>query len=185
MWGSFNAGFVSYFSFMPSFLSDRHGMTMAEAGAVASLALWAGMVSIPFSGFIVQRVARPFTVVVVFCTIAASSLALIVAGAPPFLACLVFGLAVSPSPGVITSLPSRVLQPAERASGLGVFYTCHFMMQASGPAIAGWIHDASGSGASLLFGAVLFLVPLPMLALFQSLARRLRENVVSAATRSA
>jgi len=32
---------------------------------------------------------------------------------------------------------------------------------------------------------VLFLVPLPMLALFQSLARRLRENVVSAATRSA
>ena len=58
-------------------------------------------------------------------------------------------------------------------------------MQASGPAIAGWIQDAAGSGASLLFGAMLFLVPLPLLALFHALAARLRVEAVSAATRSA
>ena len=127
------------------------------------------MVSIPFGGFVVQRIGRPFATIIVFCTLAATSLVLIVAGMSPFLACILFGLAIGPPPGVITSLPARVLAPTERAIGFGVFYTCHFLLQASGPAIGGWIHDTRGGAASVLFGSVLFLVPLPMLALFRFL----------------
>jgi predicted MFS family arabinose efflux permease len=170
MWGTFNAGFVAYFSFVPVFLTNRHGMAMADAGAMASLALWVGMVSIPFCGFIAQRIGRPFAVIVLFCSLAAASLALLVAGAPPFLACVAFGLAIGPPPGVITSLPSRVLQPDERASGFGVFYTCHFLLQASGPAIGGWLLDLHGSAAAVLLSAALFLAPLPLLLVFRSLA---------------
>jgi len=170
MWGSFNAGVVTYFSFVPPFLAERHGMSIADAGALTSLALWIGMVSIPFGGFVMQRVGWPGTATILFCTLAAIALALIVAGAPPFVACIVFGLAIGPPPGVITSLPSRVLAPEQRAAGFGVFYTCHFLLQASGPAIGGWIHDMAGGGASVLFGAAMFLVPLPMLALFQWLS---------------
>jgi predicted MFS family arabinose efflux permease len=174
MWGSFNAGLVTYFSFAPAFLAAAGGMSMADAGALTSLALWIGMASIPFGGFVVQRIGRPFGTVVVFVTLASVSLALVVAGAPPFLACTLFGLAIGPPPGVITSLPARVLAPTERAAGYGVFYTCHFLLQASGPAIGGWIHDMGGGKASLLFGSALFLVPLPMLVLFRLLADRLR-----------
>ena len=179
MWGSFNAGLVTYFSFVPSFLAASGGLSMADAGALTSIALWIGMASIPFGGFVVQRIGRPFAAIVMFCTLAATSLALIVAGMPPFLTCVLFGLAIGPPPGVITSLPARVLAPAERAIGFGVFYTCHFLLQASGPAIGGWIHDTRGGAASLLFGSALFLVPLPMLALFRFLTVRLQAGRIA------
>jgi predicted MFS family arabinose efflux permease len=179
MWGSFNAGLVTYFSFVPSFLAAGGGLSMADAGALTSIALWVGMMSIPFGGFMVQRIGRPFATIIVFCTLAATSLALIVAGMPPFLTCILFGLAIGPPPGVITSLPARVLAPTERAIGFGVFYTCYFLLQASGPAIGGWIHDTRGGAASLLFGSALFLVPLPMLALFRFLTVRLQAGRIA------
>jgi predicted MFS family arabinose efflux permease len=179
MWGSFNAGLVTYFSFVPSFLAAGGGLSMADAGALTSIALWVGMMSIPFGGFMVQRIGRPFATIIVFCTLAATSLALIVAGMPPFLTCILFGLAIGPPPGVITSLPARVLAPTERAIGFGVFYTCHFLLQASGPAIGGWIHDTRGGAASLLFGSALFLVPLPMLALFRFVTVRLQAGRIA------
>jgi predicted MFS family arabinose efflux permease len=172
VWGSFNAGVVTYFSFVPAYLSEAHGMAMTDAAALASLALWIGMVSIPLGGYVMQRAGRPMVTTVVFCAIASASLAAIVAGLPAFLACLVFGLAIGPPPGVITSLPSRVLAPEQRAAGFGIFYTCHFLLQASGPAIGGWIHDVAGSGASVLFGATMFLVPLPLLGAFWALTRQ-------------
>src|SRR6185312_17448895 len=105
----------TYFSFVPSFLAAGGGLSMADAGALTSIALWIGMSSIPFGGFVVQRIGRPFAAIVMFCTLAATSLALIVAGMPPFLTCILFGLAIGPPPGVITSLSSHVPAPAERA----------------------------------------------------------------------
>jgi predicted MFS family arabinose efflux permease len=174
MWGSFNAGLVAYFSFVPSFLAESGRMTLAQGGALTSLALWVGMVSIPFGGYAVQRIGRPSVTIIVFCTVAASALALIAAGAPPLLACIAFGMAIGPPPGVITSLPARVLAPEQRATGFGIFYTCHFLLQASGPAVAGWIHDTAGGAAAVLFGTALFLVPLPLLAVFEFLAARMQ-----------
>jgi hypothetical protein len=46
-------------------------------------------------------------------------------------------------------------------------------LQASGPAIGGWLHDIGGGVASVLFGTALFLVPLPLLAVFRILSMRL------------
>lgn len=110
-----------------------------------------------------------------FCGGAATALALLAAGVPPLFACIAFGLAIGPPPGVITSLPTRILSPAERPAGFGVFYTCHFLLQATGPAIAGWLHDRAGAGAAVGFAAAMFVVPLPMLAVFELLARRARR----------
>jgi predicted MFS family arabinose efflux permease len=172
MWGSFNAGVVAYFSFVPVWLVERGGMTIAQSGALTSVALWAGMLSIPFGGYVAQRIRRPGATIVLFCGSAATALALIPAGAPPLFACVAFGLAIGPPPGVITSLPTRILSPAERPAGFGVFYTCHFLLQASGPAIAGWVHDHAGGSGAVMFAAAMFVVPLPMLAVFEWLARR-------------
>jgi predicted MFS family arabinose efflux permease len=174
MWGSFNAGVVGYFSFVPVLLAERGGMTLAQSGALTSLALWVGMLSIPFGGYVAQWLRRPGLTVVVFCGGAATALALLAAGAPPFFACLAFGLAIGPPPGVITSLPTRILSPVERPAGFGVFYTCHFLLQAAGPAVAGWLHDSVGAGAAVAFAAAMFVVPLPMLAVFELLVRRAR-----------
>jgi predicted MFS family arabinose efflux permease len=175
MWGSFNAGVVGYFSFVPVLLAERGGMTIAQSGALTSLALWIGMLSIPLGGFVAQRLRRPGVTIVVFAGGAAVALALIAAGAPPLFACIAFGLAIGPPPGVITSLPTRILSPADRPAGFGVFYTCHFLLQASGPAIAGWVHDSAGAATAVGFAAACFLVPLPMFVVFELLARRARD----------
>lgn len=172
MWGSFNAGVVGYFSFVPVLLAERGGMTLAQSGALTSLALWVGMLSIPFGGYVAQWLRRPAATIVLFCGAAAVALALIAAGAPPLFACIAFGLAIGPPPGVITSLPTRILSPEDRPAGFGVFYTCHFLLQASGPAFAGWLRDTSGGTAAVCFAAAMFLVPLPMLAVFEFLVRR-------------
>jgi predicted MFS family arabinose efflux permease len=175
MWGSFNAGVVGYFSFVPALLAERGGMTMTQSGALTSLALWVGMLSIPFGGVIAQWLRKPGTTIVLFCSCAATALALIAAGVPPLFACIAFGLAIGPPPGVITSLPTRIMTPAERPGGFGVFYTCHFLLQAAGPAVAGWLHDSAGGAAAVSFAAAMFLVPLPMLAVFKRLVRNLQR----------
>ena len=53
-----------------------------------------------------------------------------------------------------------------------MFYTCHFLLQAAGPAVAGWLHDSAGAGAAVAFAAAMFVVPLPMLAVFEILVRK-------------
>ncbi len=141
MWGAFNAGVVGYFSFVPVLLTERGGMTIVQSGSLTSLALWVGMLSIPLGGYVAQWIRRPGATIVMFSGGAAVALASIAAGAPPLFACIAFGLLIGPPPGVITSLPARILSPAERPAGFGVFYTCHFLLQAAGPAIAGWLHD--------------------------------------------
>jgi predicted MFS family arabinose efflux permease len=174
MWGAFNAGVVGYFSFVPVLLAERGGMTLAGSGALTSLALWVGMISIPFGGYVAQWLGRPGVTIALFSGGAAAALGLIAAGAPPLFACLAFGLAIGPPPGVITSLPTRILAPVERAAGFGVFYTFHFLLQASGPAIAGWLHDTGGGTAAVGFAAAMFMVPLPLLVVFEWLVRRAR-----------
>ncbi len=174
MWGSFNAGVVGYFSFVPVLLSERGGMTLTAGGALTSLALWVGMVSIPFGGYVAQWIRRPGATIVLFSGAAAAALTMIAAGAPPLFACIAFGLAIGPPPGVITSLPTRILSVTDRAGGFGVFYTFHFLLQATGPVIAGWVHDNAGAAAAVLFAAAMFLVPLPMFAVFEWLVRRSR-----------
>jgi predicted MFS family arabinose efflux permease len=172
MWGSFNSGVVGYFSFVPLLLVERGGMTIAQSGALTSLALWIGMLSIPFGGYVATWLRRPGATIVLFCGCAATALAAITAGAPPLFACIAFGLAIGPPPGVITSLPTRILSPADRPAGFGVFYTFHFLLQASGPAVAGYVHDHAGGAAAVGFAAAMFLVPLPMYGVFQLLERR-------------
>jgi predicted MFS family arabinose efflux permease len=171
MWGAFNSGLVGYFSFVPVLLAERGGMTLAQSGALTSLALWVGMISIPFGGSIAQRIGRPGVTIALFSGAAALALASIPSGAPPLFACLAFGLAIGPPPGVITSLPTRILPSTQRAAGFGVFYTCHFLLQASGPAITGWVRDVADSAAAVDFAAAMFVVPLPLLLVFGWLAR--------------
>ncbi len=175
MWGAFNAGVVGYFSFVPALLAERGGMTIVRGGALTSLALWVGMLSIPLGGYVAQWIHRPGATIALFSGGAAVALTMIAAGAPPLFACVAFGLAIGPPPGVITSLPTRILPQADRAAGFGVFYSFHFLLQASGPAIAGWVHDSAGGRAAVLFAAAMFVVPLPMLAVFNLLVRRLQR----------
>jgi predicted MFS family arabinose efflux permease len=61
------------------------------------------------------------------------------------------------------SLPARVLQPATRAIGMGLFYTLYYAAMMLGPIVGGACAKWSGgAGAAFNFGAVV-LVACPLL----------------------
>ena len=50
IWGLFNVGFATVFSFGPSMLVER-GWSIAAAGSTISIVLWISVVSVPLGGF--------------------------------------------------------------------------------------------------------------------------------------
>jgi MFS family permease len=165
MWGLFNVGFAMIFSFGPSLLTEQ-GWTIAEAGSAISIVLWIAVVSVPFGGFVADRINRPQAVLVLGCL----SFALLMVALPRTSAVIpviiALGLISGQPAGPLLSLPARVLQPATRAIGMGVFYTLYYGAMMLGPVIAGAAAKWSGSaGAALDFGAaVLIACPLLLLA---------------------
>jgi len=74
-------------------------------------------------------------------------------------------------------LTVRLLEPADRSVGFGLFYSCFYVLMAAGPFVAGRLQDAWGSpSAALVASAALLASMVPLVALFLLVARR-REFV--------
>lgn len=169
IWGTYNIALLVFFSFAPLLLVE-HGALQAEAASWASTALWICMVSVPLGGFLVHRIGRANAVICVFSFLSGWIFALLPSGAWPVVLCAALGLVMGPPAGPIMALPARALSLKNRSSGLGLFYTVHYFLSAIGPAIAGFLRDQTGgTTASVLFGALCFLLILPLLMLFERL----------------
>jgi len=164
MWGLFNVGFAMIFSFGPAMLTE-HGWSIAAAGSAISIVLWVAVVSVPLGGLVADRINRPQAVLVAGCLL----FALLMIALPrtnaviPIVVAL--GLISGQPAGPLLSLPTRVLQPATRGIGMGVFYTLFYGAMMLGPVIAGAAAKWTGSaGAALDFGAAM-LIACPLLLL--------------------
>ena len=73
------------------------------------------------------------------------------------MSCLIFGLSIGPMSGAILSMPARVLEPADRSVGFGLFYTCFYVVMAAGPLVAGRLQDAFGSPSAALVASAALL----------------------------
>ena len=163
IWGLFNVGFAVIFTFGPSMLVER-GWSISAAGSTTSIVLWLSVFSVPCGGFLADRTKRPQSILVAGAILVAIlMLALPRSGAvvPIFIALgLISGLPAGP----IMSLPARVLAPATRAIGMGVFYTVYYAAMMLGPIIGGAYAKWTGSVAAAFdFGAVMVLACVPML----------------------
>lgn len=170
IWGLFNVGFAMIFSFGPSLLAER-GWSIAAAGSAISLVLWLSVISVPAGGLIADRTGRPLTLAVA----ASLAVALLLAWLPrsdaviPIL--VLIGLVSGHPAGPIMSLPARVLAPATRAIGMGVFYTLFYAAMMLGPAIAGRLAKSAGTAAVALdLGALAVLACPPLMWLFECIA---------------
>jgi MFS family permease len=67
IWGLFNIGFATIFSFGPSMLVER-GWSIAAAGSTISIVLWLAVLSVPTGGLLADRIKRPQLILVVGCT---------------------------------------------------------------------------------------------------------------------
>jgi predicted MFS family arabinose efflux permease len=172
IWGAMNLAGVLFFTYAPP-LMVAQGSTPTVAASLTSLAIWFIILAIPAGGYLVNRAGRPLTAIIACSLIGAASLLLFVANFHPTISCLIFGLSIGPMSGAILSMPTRVLEPADRSVGFGLFYTCFYVLLAAGPLVAGRLQDAFGSpSAALVAGAALLVSMVPLVALFWSVLKR-------------
>ena len=158
IWGLFNVGFAVIFSFGPSMLVER-GWSIAAAGSTISIVLWLAVISVPLGGFIADRTKRPELVLVASCIVFAILMTALPRSSAVVFIVVALGLISGQPAGPIMSLPARVLQPATRAIGMGLFFTVFYASMMLGPIVAGACAKWAGSAAAAFdFGAAAILV---------------------------
>jgi predicted MFS family arabinose efflux permease len=157
IWGLFNVGFAVIFSFGPSMLVER-GWSIASAGSTISIVLWMAVGSVPLGGFLADRTKRPEWFLVGGCIVFALLMLALPRSDAVIPIVVALGLVCGQPAGPIMSLPARVLQPATRAIGMGLFYTIFYACMMLGPVIGGACAKWTGSaGAAFDFGAAMVL----------------------------
>ncbi len=175
MWAVFNVGFIILVNFSPE-LFTRSGYSAASAGGLASLLGWGTIPLVPLAGFAVERLKRPNLFMVTgFVSSSLLTLALPFAGAPvAVLLCLV--IVTSLPAGPIFSLLAPVLSPANRAVGMGVFFTLFYLGMATLPALAGKFRDLTGDPAApILVASAMMGTGVVLLILFRTAQRLIKS----------
>ena len=158
IWGLFNIAFAVIFSFGPTMLVER-GWSIASAGSAISIVLWLAVFSVPFGGWLADRTGRPQSILVATSLVGAVLMVLLPRTSAVIATVIALGLVGGQPAGPIMSLPARVLQPATRAIGMGLFFTVFYGCMMLGPVVGGALAKWTGSAAAAFdFGAAMILV---------------------------
>jgi MFS family permease len=180
IWGLFNVGFAVVFSFGPTLLVER-GWSIAQAGSAISITLWLSVLSVPFGGFLADRLQRPQTVLVVGMLAAAALMFCLAHTGAVMFTVIALGLIAGQPAGPVMSLPARVLSPPTRAIGMGIFYTIYYGTMMLGPIIGGASAKWTGSAAAAFdFGAIVLLACPLLLWVFNMVAAARTPAAVTA-----
>ena len=157
IWALYNVGFAMIFSFGPSMLAER-GWSTAAAGSAVSIVLWLAALSVPFGGYLADRTGSRNSILAASCLAFAALVLLLWRGSPVLPTVVALGLVCGLPAGSIMSLPARVLAPATRAPGMGLFYTVYYATMLVAPWFGGKLAFWAGSaGAALGLGFVALL----------------------------
>ena len=157
IWGLYNVGFAMIFSFGPSMLVER-GWSISAAASIISIVLWLAVVSVPLGGIFADRTVRPELVLVLGCIVFAMLMIALPRSGAVILTVVALGLVCGQPAGPILSLPARVLRPATRPIGMGIFYTLYYATMMLGPIAGGACAKWTGSAAAAFdFGAAVLL----------------------------
>jgi MFS family permease len=170
IWGLYNVGFVTIFSFGPSLLVER-GWSITAAGSTISIVLWLAVFSVPFGGWLADRTGRPQFVLVASSVLFALLMLTLPRSGAAVLIAIGLGLFGGPAAGPIVSLSARVLAPSTRAIGMGLFYTVYYAAMMLGPVIGGSLAKWTGTAATAFdFGAAMILACPLLLWVFNRIA---------------
>ena len=158
-------GYVVFSSYAPVMRIDR-GLSHTSAALVISILSWLLILIIPLGGYPADRTGRKDLLFWGGGLLAAFAVG-------PVELCVVLSAFLGFTVGMVMALPGEVLSPKSRATGLGLYYTMYYIGTGILPAVAGWIQDATGSTAQVIWfsAACLAIAPLSLLA-FRILQRR-------------
>jgi MFS family permease len=172
IWTLYNVGLIILPSFAPEFLTTT-GYTIAAAGSLVSLVTWIIIPSIMLGGYVAERLGRPNMIMVSFFLAIGFAICLIPYFPYTFVLFIAIGLLFGPPAGIIMALPTEVLEPENRAPGMGIFYTYFYGGMAALTALAGFLRDLTDNPAvPLLFGGGLLFMTMIVLGLFRTFQRR-------------
>jgi MFS family permease len=171
IWGFFNGAFGIVLGFAPLSLISA-GESVSRAGLLVGVVTWLLVLSIQVGGILAQRWKRPNMLMFVGMMVAGVA-TLALPTTAPLVPLTALGLGMGLPVGVIMSLPSEVLRPEHRGTGMGLFYTWLYIAQAALPPIAGRLQDiVGGTAASIYFASGLFLATLLLFGLFRLMQAR-------------
>jgi MFS family permease len=174
-----NASFIVVASFGPTFLMTR-GTSVAEAGSLVSMGIWASLVSVPLGGYVADRLRRPDLLISAGALLTALCIALIPVLPNPVLWIVLAGTLLGLAPGAIMALLPGALDTRYVAPGFGVLYTIFYLGLAVAPPAAGLSRDLSGSPATpIFFASALMATTVPALGLFRWVERRRLDRSAS------
>ncbi|MBI5879734.1 MAG: MFS transporter [Chloroflexi bacterium] len=172
IWALINVGYSTFSSFGPSYLTAS-GYSLADAGALISVAMWLTIPSVQLGGIVAQRIGHP-NLVMLGSFLASGLLMLVI---PPSLGqvapLIAWGLIVGIPVGNIMALVPSVVQPHARSTAMGVFYTITYGLQAAVTPFSGMSRDVTRDPAApIYFGAGAMFVCIAALILFRVLERK-------------
>jgi MFS family permease len=171
IWGLYNIGFAMIFSFGPTMLVER-GWSVTAAGSAISIVLWLATFGGVAGGFLSDWTKRPQLILVVGWVVFATLMIALARSNLVIPIVIAIGLISALPAGAALALPARVLLPATRAVGMGIFYTMYYATMMLGPPIAGATAKFTGSAAAAFdFGALVLVACPPLLLLFNRIAR--------------
>jgi predicted MFS family arabinose efflux permease len=154
IWTSYNAGYANFLAYLPSTLIAR-GHPRWIDDVVLTLSTWGNLPAILFGSAVAARFG-PSAVFVFGSTVLSLSIAGMGLTDWPLLWGALFGTLGAVQAGLIMRIGTLSARPANRAVGMGMFYTLYYIGGASLPALCGRAADAMGdpSGAFLAAGAL-------------------------------
>ena len=181
IWSLFNVAFAMIFGFGPAMLAER-GWSVAAAGSAVSVVMWLTMLSVPAGGFLADWSKRHVAFIVWGGVLFAAALVFAARTEATIAGFVVLGIVCGLPAGAIMSLPARVLEPATRAVGMGIFFTVFYVGMFVAPAVAGWLAvRLGGAGAAFDFGAAAVLCAAVLAWVFPRLAASVSVSSVGTA----
>lgn len=160
-----SGGYVVFSSYAPSLLVEE-GVSHGGAGLIISLLSWSIIVTVPLGGYLADRTGRNDLIFWGGCIVTAAAFAMVPLAGPIGL-WIFLSAAIGLTVGPVMALPGEVLSPQSRHTGIGLYYTLYYLGTGCLPALAGWILNATGSVATVIWFSAfcLLIAPLSLLAL--------------------
>jgi MFS family permease len=154
-WTTYNVAFAVLVAFLPALFVAR-GLDVARAGAITATLTATFVVSIPASGWLIQRTGRPATIASIGVLGWAGCIGAVRAGADPMLWLTLSGLVSGCAAGALSAAPARFLAPQARAIGLGLFYAMFYLGMGVLPRLVGAWADRAGTPEVVLDASIAF-----------------------------
>jgi predicted MFS family arabinose efflux permease len=171
VWALFNVGLIIVLSFTPSLLSAQ-GISARDAAVATSFATWMLISTMVLGGVLLDRIG--YATALMTTSLAVLGLSMMLLPSTSSFAQIAFIGAVAGLPcAAMLVLPTEVLRPQSRASGMGIFYTWYYVGMTLLTPAAGLARDLSGNpGAPLIFAGSLEIAAIAVLVIFRMLQHR-------------